>query len=124
VTLNDVGGNVKVHTSFASAFVKNVRGAIDIQNQNGAITVNGLAASCHPINLQTTFSSIRVGLPPNVGYDLNARTSFGHITTDIPVTTITQNVGAEDDSLIGRIGNGGCRLEIRTSNGGITIGRE
>jgi len=72
VTLNDVAGNVKIHTSFASAFVKNARGAVDIQNQNGAISVSGLAIACHPITLQTTFSSIKVSVPASGGYDLQA----------------------------------------------------
>ena len=56
----------------------------------------------------------------NAGYDVNARTSFGHITTEIPITT----TNAGEDILNGRIGNGGCKLELKTSNGGITIGRE
>lgn len=121
VTLNDVGGDVKVHTSFASAFVKNAGGAIEVRNQNGAVSVAGVrAGACHPITLNTTFSAIRLTLPGNANYDVNARTSFGHISTDIPVTT--NNAGG--DTLSGRIGNGGCRLELTDANGGISIGRE
>ena len=121
VTLNDIGGDVKVHSSFASAFVKNVGGAIDIQNQNGAISVTGVhGGACHPIILNTTFSSIRLTLPGNANYDVSARTSFGHISTDLPITTTT--VG--EDIINGRIGNGGCRLELKNGNGGITIGKE
>lgn len=120
VTVSEIGGNVKVHTTFASAFVKGAGGAVDVQNQNGAISVSGLRSPCHPITLNTTFSSIKVALPANASYDVSARTSFGHISSDIPITTT--NVG--DDVLTGRIGNGGCKLDLKTANGGITIGRE
>ncbi len=121
VTLNDVGGSVKVHTSFASAFVKNVGGSVDVRNQNGAISIAGVhAGACHPITLNTTFAPIRLTLNSDANYDVSARTSFGHITTDIPVTTN----GAGEDMLNGRMGKGGCRLELTDANGGITIGRE
>src|SRR5439155_19479110 len=101
-------------------FVKGAGGSIDVQNPNGATSVSGLCAPCHPVILNTTFSSIKVTLPSAAGYDVSARTSFGHITTDIPITTTT--VG--ENLLNGRIGNGGCKLELKTANGGITIGRE
>jgi hypothetical protein len=120
VTLTDIGGSVRVHNTFASVFVKNAGGAITVSNQNGAVSVSGLRIPCHPITLDTSFSSIRLALPAGAGYDVTARTSFGHITTDIPITTT--NVG--EDILNGRIGNGGCKLDLRTTNGGITIGRE
>jgi hypothetical protein len=45
VSVGEVGGNVKIHTTFASAFVKGVGGSIDVQNQNGAVSVSGLRAS-------------------------------------------------------------------------------
>ena len=120
VTVGDVGGNVKIHTSFASAFVKGAGGSVDVQNQNGAVSVSGLRAPCHAITLNTTFSSIKVTLPDNAGYDVNARTTFGHIATELPITT--NNLG--EDMLTGRIGNGGCKLELKTANGGITIAKD
>ena len=83
-----------------------------------AISVEGLRTSpCKPVSLKTSFSSIRVSLPGNAGYSVSARTSFGHIRSAIPVTTTS--VG--DDTLIGTIGRGGCRLDLATSNGSITI---
>jgi len=57
-------------------------------------------------------------LPENASYDVTARTSFGHIKTDFPVTT-SGDLGS--DSLNGKIGNGGCRLSLTNSNGGIEI---
>lgn len=121
ITLQEISGDVKVRTSFGAAFISGANGAIDVQNDNGAISVERLrAGGCKPIALRTSFSSIRVTLPDNTGYSVNARTSFGHIRSAIPVSTTS----AGDDSLIGTIGRGGCRLDLATSNGSITIEKE
>jgi threonine dehydrogenase-like Zn-dependent dehydrogenase len=120
ITLNEISGGVNVRTSFGSAFVDGVGGAVDVQNENGAVSVSGIRGSgCHPVSLRTSFSSIKVALPENAGYNVSARTSFGRINTDIPVTS----TGSVGESLTGTIGKGGCRLDLVNSNGNITITR-
>ena len=121
ITLQEISGDVKVRTTFGGAFINGVNGSVDVQNQNGAISVEGLrGGGCKPVSLRTTFSSIKVALPASSGYSVNARTSFGRISSEIPITTT--NVG--DNTLIGTIGRGGCRLDLSNSNGSITIARE
>ena len=60
----------------------------------------------------------QVRLPADGNYDLSARTSFGHITSELPVTA-SGTLGG--DSLNGKIGNGGCTLSVTNSNGNIEI---
>jgi DUF4097 and DUF4098 domain-containing protein YvlB len=120
VQLEDVGSDAIVRTSFASVFARNVHGAIDVKNQNGAIAVSEAGSGCRPISLVTSFSSIRVAVPANASYTVNARTSYGRISSSIPITTRT----ASDDALTGTIGSGNCRMELVNSNGSITIDKE
>jgi DUF4097 and DUF4098 domain-containing protein YvlB len=121
VTLNDIGANVRVKNSFAGVFVTNVAGSITVSNSNGAVSVGGLRGNvCHPLSLSTNFSSIKVALPQGAGYDVSARTSFGRIHTDFPITTTT----ISDQNLSGTIGRGGCKMELVNSNGNITITAE
>jgi hypothetical protein len=56
-------------------------------------------------------------MPYNANYVVNARTSFGHISTELPITTNH----AGENMLTGQIGYGGCKLDLKTSNAGITI---
>ena len=119
VRLTDVRRNATVKTTFASATLDKVQGAIDVQNQNGSISVSG-APSCQTISLRTTFSTIRVGLPASASYALNARTTFGRIHSDLPVTTTSFG----GDSTVGTIGSGKCKLDLVNTNGSITIKRE
>jgi hypothetical protein len=120
VTARNVKGDATVTTSFSGVTLESIGGRITVDNQNGAILVTALHPSggCRDISLKTSFSSIRVGVPDGVGYNLAAHTSFGRITSDLPVTA-SGNIGG--DSLNGTIGSGGCRLQLTDSNGSIEI---
>ncbi len=120
VQLSDIGSDAIVRTSFASVFARGVKGAIDIQDQNGAISVSQTGPACKPISLHTSFSSIRVVVPSNASYSVNARTSFGRISSALPITTRTMS----EDTLVGTIGGGACSMELVNSNGAITIEKE
>jgi hypothetical protein len=62
---------------------------------------------------------MQLRLPEDGGYQITARTSFGHITSELPITS-TGMIGG--DSLSGKIGNGGaCTLSLTDSNGNIEI---
>ena len=118
VNASVVRGAARVHTTFASVFLENIGGAVSVENQNGAISVTGLRAPCSAVSLKTSFAPIRVALPPApAGYDVDARTSFGSIDTDIPITIKHKS----ENSLTGTIRNGGCRLDLVNANGSITI---
>jgi len=120
VTASGVRGDASAKTSFASVTLDEVAGAITVDDQNGTVTVSGArnSSSCKNVSLKTSFAPMQVRLPADAGYDLNARTSFGHISSELPVTS-TGMLGG--DSLNGKIGNGGCTLSLTNSNGNIEI---
>jgi DUF4097 and DUF4098 domain-containing protein YvlB len=120
VTARNVKGDANVITSFSGVTLESIGGRITVDNQNGAISVTATrpANGCRDISLKTSFSSIRVGIPDGLGYNLSAHTSFGRITSDLPVTA-SGSIGG--DSLNGTIGSGGCRLQLTDSNGSIEI---
>jgi len=120
VTARNVKGDAEVTTSFAGVTLESVGGKITVNNQNGGISVTAArpASGCRDIALKTSFSSIRVRIPEGLGYNVTARTSFGRIFTDLPITA-TGNVGP--DSLNGTVGSGGCQLQLINANGSIEI---
>jgi len=122
VTARNVKGDAEVTTSFAGVSLESVGGKITVNNQNGGISATAarLASGCRDIALKTSFSSIRVRIPEGLGYNVTARTSFGRISTDLPITA-TGSVGP--DSLNGTIGSGGCRLQLTDANGSIEINK-
>jgi hypothetical protein len=82
------------------------------------VTAMKPASGCRDILLKTSFSSIRVQIPDGLGYNLSARTSFGRISSELPVTS-TGSMGG--DTLNGTIGSGGCTLQLNDTNGTIEI---
>jgi putative adhesin len=120
VNAADIAGDVRVRSSFGSVFLKGVDGAVDVQNQNGGISVAGLRGGCHPISLRTSFSSIKVAVPPKTGYNFDARTTFGSINAEVPIDAVRRS----NDTLTGTINGGGCKMELVTANGGVTITAE
>jgi hypothetical protein len=104
------GGSTKLTDSFGEVHVTGADGNVTVTNNNGAVTVS--------ISLKTSFAPMQVRLPADAGYAVNARTSFGHISSDLPVMA-SGTLGG--DSLNGKIGNGGCTLSLTNSNGNIEI---
>jgi hypothetical protein len=120
VVANQVNGEVVAKTSFGSVTLEGVAGAITVDNQNGAVMLSEArnSAECKSITAKTSFSPIQVRIGEGTGYTVSARTSFGHISSELAITTTGQMGG---DSLNGKIGNGGCTLSLTNSNGNIEI---
>ncbi len=120
VTARSVKGDAIVNTSFAGVTLESIGGRIAVDNQNGAISVTAMrpVSGCRDISLKTSFSSIRVHVPEGVGYNVTARTSFGRVSSELPVTAMGTMGG---DTLNGKIGSGGCQLQLTDSNGSIEI---
>jgi DUF4097 and DUF4098 domain-containing protein YvlB len=119
VNAESVRGDTSVKTSFGAVTLSDIGGAVSVDNQNAAILISmGRSPSCHNISAKTSFSPIRAELAEGVGYNVNARTSSGRITTDLPVTASGTMGG---DVLNGKIGNGGCALTLTNSNANIEI---
>ena len=120
ITARNVKGDAQATTSFAGVTLDSVGGKITVNDQNGGISVTAArpASGCRDIALKTSFSSIRVRIPDGLGYHVNAHTSFGRISSDLPITT-TGSMSPE--SLDGTIGSGGCQLQLTNANGSIEI---
>lgn len=115
-----IKGGASVRTSFGPVWLSDVGGKIDVDNSNGSIEVQTAPSptACAPISLETSFGGIVVRLPDSAGYTVDARTSFGKIKSELPLTI----AGSPSSELLnGRIGNGQCPLSLANSNGGIEL---
>ena len=121
VSATAVGGAAKVSTSFGPVVLREVDGRLDVTNKSGSVeawpTVR--PGICHDVLLTTSFSPMVVHLP-DTGYALAARTTFGRIQTDMPITA-SGNIGG--NAVSGTIGRGGCALQLTNASGDIRIFR-
>ena len=93
---------------------------MDVDNQNGSVEVRGIAggAKCSPVSLKGSFGPVRIHLPEDAAFTVNAHTSFGKITTQLPLTI---SGSPSSDTLTGRLGDGRCPLTVENSNGSIEL---
>ena len=120
VVANSISGDAIAKMSFGSVTLDDVAGVITVDNQNGAVMLSEARTSpgCKGITAKTSFAPIQVRIGEGSNYSVSARTSFGRINSELPITTSGQLGG---DSLNGKIGNGGCTLSLTNSNGNIEI---
>ena len=140
IEVEDVEGSAVLKTSNGRVHAEGVQGQIEADTSNGGINIHlAKAESGHPIRLDTSNGSIdltvdqatqsdviastsnagiTVHLAPSIGAHVKASTSNGTISSDFDVKAqgeITKH------HLEGKIGDGGPRLELTTSNGSIHL---
>jgi DUF4097 and DUF4098 domain-containing protein YvlB len=122
-----IKGFANVRTSFSPVILDDVGGSIDVDNQNGLVELTGLrgkgaGAQCNAIVAKTAFGPIRIQLPNDASYAVSARTSFGRITSDLPLTMEGPLGGSgSSTSVTGKIGGGECELRLTNGNGDIAL---
>lgn len=133
-----VTGGMRVVTSNGRVKLEGVNGAVDADTSNGSInaeildnpmrrtsrfsSTNGAVDVRAPkglnadLKISTTNGSVRLTLPANFSGQLSARTSNASVDSDFDVKGEVEKKRVE-----GRIGAGGPLVDLRTSNGGISV---
>jgi len=140
IRINNVAGNLRLQTSDGSIDASELGGQLHARTTNGNIQVRGRfdvlvlktndgqikaevaagsrLASAWSVN--TSDGGVRLRLPNELSAELDARTSNGHIISEIPVAT---SGVVSEHHLHGTINGGGLPFEIHTGNGSIQISR-
>jgi hypothetical protein len=118
ISITDLTGDIQAETSNGRVELVNVNGQVDAQTSNGSIDYSGTLRSGSENRLQTSNGSIMVSLAGTLGVEIDAATSNGQVSSLLPITI---EGTAKDNELKGTIGGGGSALNIRTSNGSISI---
>ncbi|MDD5541768.1 MAG: DUF4097 family beta strand repeat-containing protein [Acidobacteriia bacterium] len=115
---SDVEGTIRLGTTNGTIKADNIGGTLNGTTTNGRIIATFNKVSGDLVHLSTTNGSIQLSLPEDAGAVVEAHTTNGSIKTDFPITT-RGTVGRH--SLEGTIGKGGTRIQLRTTNGSISI---
>lgn len=109
-------GDVSVSMGSGSATLEGVVGAVRADAGSGSITVEGEMAG--DWSLDTGSGTVRIALPDDAAFELDAESGSGGIDIDHPLT-VTGKVS--NKHLRGSVRGGGPRLKIETGSGGIRI---
>lgn len=117
ISVSGATGRVRAHTGSGRVRVAKASADVDAQTGSGGIDVDGKPKSAH-WQLRTSSGSVSVSLPPGTGFELDAHTGSGRITT---AHQLTKTEISDKHELRGTVGRPDNHILIRTSNGGIRI---
>ena len=98
--------------------IRRAGGRVEAHSSGGPVSVGFATGNSRGGILSTSGGGVRAQIDPAVKLSIDASTSGGGVTSDVPVTT----VGAiSRQALHGDINGGGALLRLRSSGGGIRI---
>jgi DUF4097 and DUF4098 domain-containing protein YvlB len=119
---NDLTGPSRVVTRSKDIHLEDVSGDLQVQTTNGEVEVR--AANKLPVGkmiLTGKHGDITLTLPANAGFQLEATTRKGDITSDFSAIKISQTNGKSEAS--GTVGSGAAKLQISADTGDIRISK-
>jgi hypothetical protein len=113
LAINSVSGGVELEDVTAER--------IDAQVISGDIAFSGELERNGRYELTSHSGSIKMAIAGGAGFQIEATSFSGSITTDIPVTSQGGQNGRRNRSLRGTVGSGGAVLDLTTFSGSIVI---
>lgn len=117
-----VSGPGRIVTTSKEIHLENVSGDLQVETTNGDIEVQ--AASKLPVGRMTIsgrHGDITLTLPPNAGFQLDATTRRGDISSDWDALKVESSGGSSTAK--GTVGNGVSKLQINSETGDIRISK-
>ena len=117
IIIENVDGYVSATTSNGRIEITGATGIKDLQTSNLGIEVEVFNFQ-ENISITTSNGGITVYINPSLNADIDMTTSNGQIS--ITGVTLTLTI-SEEKRIAGKLGDGGNRLDIHTSNGNINL---
>jgi DUF4097 and DUF4098 domain-containing protein YvlB len=118
----DASGPMRLVTRSKEIHLEGVTGDIQVENANGDIEIHPAdKLPMGKMNLNGKHGDISLTIPANAGFQLDATTRKGDITTDFSSLKIDSSSGGSRAS--GTVGNGASKLQINADTGDIRINK-
>ena len=122
IRVEKISGSLKLRTTNGKIVVEEISGLVDAHTTNGAIVADFERVDENSeMGFYTTNGSIKLYLPADARCDLRAKTTNGSINSDFPLEIKGKFTSRR---VSGTINGGGALLELRTTNGSISIFRK
>lgn len=123
ISITGVSGNVRFDTTNGGVRLTDLAGRVNGSTRNGGLTVNlgGDRWDGEGIDVQTSNGGVTLAVPEGYNAQLETRTVNGGFRSDIPLTI--QGELSTRRGISTQLGSGGPTVSVRTTNGGVKIGR-
>ena len=123
ISIAGVNGNMRFDTVNGGVKLDDVGGRVNGETRNGglSVTLSGDRWDGEGLDVETSNGGVTLRLPENYNAELETRTVNGGLSIDFPVTV--QGELTARRGLSTTLGSGGPLVRVRTTNGGVKIGR-
>lgn len=141
VTLADGRGAVTAHSGSGDVRLAGASGAVKASSDYGTVTIDGVlsglaassgsgsvsalarAGSAHTSEwrLSSDYGSVTLSVPATFAGTLDARTDYGSIECDFPITLEAGKKKKDDGTLRGTIAGGGAPISLRSGSGDVAL---
>ena len=115
MAIRNFAGQVDIASNGGQLILNQITGPITAKTGGGQI--NATLSTATDVKLETNAGAISVAIPSNAGFDVDAQSGIGGVSTDLPVSGDRNSRQA----LIGALNGGGKKLFLRTGAGHISI---
>jgi DUF4097 and DUF4098 domain-containing protein YvlB len=119
LTAKSIAGPVRLSTRSKDIHLQDVSGDLTLENRNGTIEVHAGGMPLGTISISNRKGDIQVTLPAKAGFQLQARTRRGDITSEFSDLAVSNSHG--ESSAAGTVGNGAAKLDINNEYGNVEI---
>ncbi len=119
IRIEDVEGEIRADATNGGLRLSQLAGDVDVHTTNGGVSVelHGDSWSGRGLEATTTNGGIKVWIPKDYNADLETGTVNGGIDFDFPITV----QGRISKQIRATLGDGGPRIRIKTTNGGVRL---
>jgi len=115
----DLTGDVSVKTSGGDITLANVHGRVEAHTSGGDVTASLARGNAKGGEIETSGGDIELRLDPAINLSLDASTSSGEVTSNLPHLSVTGEISSS--RLHGTLGSGGETLRVHTNGGSVRI---
>ena len=121
ITIADVTGKIDFETTNGGVTLKRLAGAVHGRTTNGGLQVElaGSRWDGEGLDVETTNGGVRLTAPDNYSARLETGTVNGGVHVDFPIKVS----GEVRHAISTTLGSGGALIRLKTTNGGVSIGR-
>ena len=120
IIVDGVKNKLKAYTDFGDITIENAQSVtLDLKTNGGKVQFSGSLGE-GPHSVKSDFGEITMALPADTKLNVDLKTDFGGISSDIPLTA-TLDGSSDKNHQIGTMNGGGDQLTVTTNGGSITI---
>ena len=122
ITVDGAEGKLIAHTDFGGITVENGEAVtLDLKSSSGSVNFIGSLGD-GPHTVISEFGQIELTLPTDSKLDVDLKTDFGGISSDLPITmVINGSSNSNEEQIVGSINGGGAQLTVQTNSGSVNI---